>query len=131
MACFLLSALVVISLVLSAEFTKTPGLAANRRTPIQSEINLQNLRLEEGSESGRGAAIREKRFGLVIGNGAYVAANTLRNPPNDARAMSAALREIGFEVAERADLNSREMKKAIIDFGDKLQNNEVGLFYYA
>src|SRR5262249_19267883 len=66
-----------------------------------------------------------------IGNGAYVGANPLRNPQNDARAMGAALRETGFEVVERIDLNSREMKKSIIDFGNKLQNNEVGLFYYA
>jgi uncharacterized caspase-like protein len=132
MARFLLSALVAPALLFSAEITSAHNPGAQYQIFIQPERNLQNLGLEETGESGRSAAaILEKRVALVIGNGAYVTANPLRNPPNDARAMSAALREIGFEVVERIDLNSREMKKSIIDFGNKLLNNEVGLFYYA
>jgi len=132
MARFLLSALVATTLVFSAEITKAPALGAQHQVFIQPEQSLQNHRLEKRSESGqRTRAIREKRFALVIGNGEYAGANPLRNPPNDARAMSTALREIGFDVVERVDLNSWEMKKSIIDFGDKLRSNDVGLFYYA
>jgi Caspase domain len=132
MARFLLSALSVITLVFSAEITRTPAFGSQHQALIQPEQSLQSRRPEERPESGQAAgAIQEKRFALVIGNGAYVGANPLRNPPNDARALSAALREIGFEVVERINLNSREMKKAIIDLGNKLQANDVGLFYYA
>src|SRR5262245_7447681 len=132
MARFLLSALVATTLVFSAEITKAPALGAQHQVFIQPEQSLQNHRLVKRSESGtRTGVIREERFALVIGNGEYVSATPLRNPPNDSRAMSAALREIGFEVIERVNLNSREMKKAIIDFGNKLQANDVGLFYYA
>jgi caspase domain-containing protein len=132
MARFLLSALSVIALVFSAEITRTPALGSQLQTLIQPEQNPQTRQSEKRSESGqRTAAIQEKRVALIIGNGAYVGANPLRNPPNDARAMSAALREIGFEVVERIDLNSREMKRAVIEFGNKLQTNDVGLFYYA
>ena len=132
MARFLLSALVATTLVFSAEITKAPALGAQHQVFIQPEQSLQNHRLEKRSESGqRTGVIREERFALVIGNGEYVSATPLRNPPNDSRAMSAALREIGFEVIERVNLNSREMKKAIIDFGNRLQANDVGLFYYA
>jgi hypothetical protein len=118
MARFLLSALGVITLVFSAEIERTPALAAHHQISIQSE-------------PAQKPAIQEKRVALIIGNGSYVGANPLRNPPNDARSMSAALRQIGFDVIERIDLNTREMKRAVIDFGNKLRSNDVGLFYYA
>jgi len=40
----------------------------------------------------------DARLALVIGNGPYVNVTRLPNPPNDARAIARALREIGFEV---------------------------------
>jgi hypothetical protein len=132
MARFLLSALSVIALVFSAIITITPALGRQHQSLIQPERSQQNRLLEERPKPGPSASsVQEKRFALVIGNGAYVGANLLRNPPNDARAMSASLREIGFDVVERINLNSREMKKAIIDLGNKLKTNDVGLFYYA
>jgi Caspase domain len=132
MARFLLSALSVIALVFSAEITRTPALGSQHEILIQPGRSPQSRRPEESPESGqRPGATQEKRFALVIGNGEYAGANPLRNPPNDARAMSVALREIGFDVIERTNLNSREMKKAIIDLGNKLKANDVGLFYYA
>lgn len=124
MARFLISALGVIALVFSAEITKTPALGNQERILRQPEQSLQNS--QPGKQSDQ-----EKRVALIIGNGAYVGAAPLRNPPNDARAMSAALRAIGFDVIERVDLKSREMKRAVIEFGNKLRTNDVGLFYYA
>jgi len=43
----------------------------------------------------------EQRMALVIGNGDYANA-PLRNPPNDAVAMAAALRACGFNVIEKS-----------------------------
>ncbi len=77
------------------------------------------------------ATVSEKRVALVIGNGAY-AKGRLKNPPNDARAMAAALREVGFEVQEVIDADKVRIQRAMRDFGKKLrERGGVGLFYYA
>lgn len=72
----------------------------------------------------------EKRFALVIGNGSYQIGK-LKNPPNDARAMTAALGNLNFEVAGFTNLTQVEMKQAISAFGQKLSQGGVGLFYFA
>jgi uncharacterized caspase-like protein len=72
----------------------------------------------------------QKKAALVIGNGNYLT-SILANPENDAKAMSAVLKKIGFEVFEYENLNQSQMKKAIDDFGLKLKNVDVGLFFYA
>lgn len=72
----------------------------------------------------------EHRVALVIGNGAYT--NTpLRNPVNDARAMAAVLKTLGFAVIIRENAGDRAMRRAIIEFGDRLRPGGVGLFFYA
>ena len=73
----------------------------------------------------------EKRLALVIGNGKYVYCNELSNPTNDSKGMKAALQKVGFDVLEYENLNQAQMKKAIDDFGVKLKNYTVGLFFYA
>jgi formylglycine-generating enzyme required for sulfatase activity len=73
----------------------------------------------------------EARVALVIGNGAY-AKGRLKNPPNDARAMAAALRELDFEATEVIDADKVKIQRAIRDFGKRLkETGGVGLFYYA
>ncbi|HKO63556.1 MAG TPA: caspase family protein [Pyrinomonadaceae bacterium] len=72
-----------------------------------------------------------RRVALVIGNGAYTAAPGLKNPPNDARDMAAMLKTLGFEVSSGVNLNQREMKRLIREFGMKLKGGGSGLFYYA
>src|SRR5204863_26560 len=48
--------------------------------------------------STRPITLTERRVALVIGNGKYVSQGHLDNPRNDAEAVSAALREIGFQA---------------------------------
>ncbi|MFZ2448456.1 MAG: SUMF1/EgtB/PvdO family nonheme iron enzyme [Syntrophobacteraceae bacterium] len=72
----------------------------------------------------------ERRAALVIGNGAYGTA-PLRNPLNDARAMGQALKDLGFEVVLRENLDQKEMKREIQSLGQRLQKGGVGLFYFA
>jgi Flp pilus assembly protein TadD len=72
-----------------------------------------------------------KRLALVIGNGAYTSAPPLRNPPNDARDMAATLRTLGFDVTSGINVNQRDMKRLIREFGQKLKSGGSGLFYYA
>ena len=76
------------------------------------------------------ASSQEKRLALVIGNGNY-AKNALANPVNDAKSIEEALKGIGFEVQRFDNLGQKEMARAIDDFGNKLRNYDVGLFFYA
>lgn len=72
----------------------------------------------------------ERRVALVIGNGAYKD-SPLKNPANDARAMGAALKGLGFEVDMVVNAGRKEMLAAVRTFGQKLTGGGVGLFYYA
>ena len=81
-----------------------------------------------------GAALAEKRIALVIGNGGYARVGFLSNPPNDARLIAQTLRGLGFEVIDRIDADQKTMKRAVSDFGDRLEaagKDTIGLFYYA
>ncbi|WP_181707225.1 caspase family protein [Chthonobacter rhizosphaerae] len=73
----------------------------------------------------------EKRVALVIGNGAYTGIAALTNPANDARAVATKLRALGFDTVEAIDANDTAMKKAIREFASRLDEADVGLFYYA
>jgi hypothetical protein len=75
--------------------------------------------------------VSQKRLALVIGNSAYQHGGTLRNPINDARAMKTALEKLGFTVMKCENCSQNDMKRMIDDFGSKLQNYDVGLFFYA
>lgn len=73
-----------------------------------------------------------RRVALVIGNSGYAHVGALTNPKNDARAVAAALRRLGFaEVMERYDLNREAMGKALKDFGDLAAGSEWALVYFA
>ncbi len=72
------------------------------------------------------------RQALVIGNSAYASAGVLRNPVNDAKAISNTLEQLGFKVTTVTDADQREMEQSIRNFGKQLRDyNGVGLFYYA
>lgn len=90
---------------------------------ISSAYTQQRQLIQEDSRS-------VKRVALVIGNSAYETA-PLKNPVNDAQDMAQTLRELGFEVIYRENLNQTNMKRAIREFGAKIRNGGVGLFYYA
>jgi hypothetical protein len=71
------------------------------------------------------------KVALVIGNGKYVNATPLPNPPNDARAVSAALGAIGFEVTQGQDLDRNGMEGLVRDFLRKADGAKVALLFYA
>jgi formylglycine-generating enzyme required for sulfatase activity/uncharacterized caspase-like protein len=72
----------------------------------------------------------QKRVALVIGNADYPRA-PLVNPVNDAADLSAALRRLGFDVIERRNRTSEDLKRDLIEFQDRLGPGAVGLFYFA
>jgi hypothetical protein len=72
----------------------------------------------------------ESRVALIIGNAAYKAA-PLKNPINDARAMGRALKTVGFDVTVVNDGDQKALKRAILEFSQRLAKGGVGLFYYS
>jgi hypothetical protein len=75
----------------------------------------------------------EKRIALVIGNSTY-SNGPLLNPANDARLISNELNNYGFDVITRLNADQKTMKRALEEFGRRLQDagpDSVGLFYYA
>jgi Caspase domain/TPR repeat/Tetratricopeptide repeat len=71
------------------------------------------------------------RLALVIGNGAYVNATALANPPNDAAVVAKTLREIGFEVIEGTNLDRAGMERVVREFLRKAPGARLTLLYYA
>ena len=73
---------------------------------------------------------QKRRVALVIGNANYPM-SILANPVNDAIDIEALLKSSGFQVKRYSDLDQMAMKRVIDEFGNSLNNAEVGLFFYA
>lgn len=72
----------------------------------------------------------EIRTALVIGNAAYRVA-PLKNPINDAQAVAAALKALGFQVIMRENATQREMLDGLREFSNRARKSQVRLIYYA
>ncbi|WP_315738098.1 MULTISPECIES: caspase family protein [unclassified Bradyrhizobium] len=77
------------------------------------------------------AAKADRRVAFVVGNGAYKSVAQLPNPPVDAKAMAATLRNVGFDVVEGTNLTRDKMTEKLLDFGRKAQGADIAVFYYA
>ena len=82
--------------------------SALRRRLLLSAVSAGSLLLPASLASwaqseGAVKLLRTPKRALVIGNAAYRSEGALRNPVNDADAVSAALQAFGFEVARRLD----------------------------
>jgi len=73
----------------------------------------------------------ERRLALVVGNSNYEFVPHLRNPLNDASSIAKVLTQAGFSVMLRNNLNQKQFKKAVREFGEQLPSADVGLFFYA
>lgn len=68
---------------------------------------------------------------LLIGNSAYGGDLDLRNPVNDATDVAESLKDVGFTVNLRTNLDLAGMEDALVEFRRSLQEGDVALFYYA
>lgn len=78
----------------------------------------------------------EKRVALIIGNSNYSKAgmSDLANTKNDARDIAIVLKQKGFSLiggGVQIDLTRQDMLERILDFGDQLGPDTIGLFFYA
>lgn len=74
-------------------------------------------------------ASAETRIALVIGNGEY-SFSPLANPPEDARIITDALDDTGFDVIQLKNANQKKMKQAVREFSERLKaaDKPVALF---
>jgi TPR repeat protein len=77
------------------------------------------------------AAETPRRVALVVGNTAYAALPQLRNPANDAAALTETLTKIGFEVVSVSDATRDSLTAAADRFGEISRGAEVAVFYFA
>jgi len=72
------------------------------------------------------------RKALVVGNSRYRALPPLKNPANDAAALSSRLAETGFSVDRQLDTSKSVFESAIQEFVARVSKDKcVGLFYFA
>ncbi len=76
-------------------------------------------------------ASASKRVALVIGNADYKHTAPLKNPKNDADAVSEVLKHLDFEVLKGTDLTHRQFGRTVAKFRRMLAGAEVALFFYA
>src|SRR5215472_15021194 len=77
-------------------------------------------------------ALADKRVALVLGNSAYQNVPPLANPVNDAALMAQTLKDAGFNVVDfRQNLSTLETRRALRDFGDKANDADIAVVYYA
>ena len=70
------------------------------------------------------------RVALVIGNSRY-AKKPLQNPPNDAQAMAALLKQQGFTVTTKTDLDLKGFRREVNTFLTQGREADLRLFYYS
>ena len=74
----------------------------------------------------------QKKFALVIGNSKYVKPiSALRNPVRDSNEIAAVLKDCGFSVTHKTDLDSTAFTSVIADYKAVSRGAEVALIYYS
>jgi len=76
-------------------------------------------------------ALAAKRVALVIGNNDYTEVPKLEKAAGDARAISATLTGLGFDVITLLDANRSRMSRALVDLETRVSPGDTVLFYFA
>ncbi|MFN8334877.1 MAG: caspase family protein [Cyclobacteriaceae bacterium] len=98
---------------------------------ISKDLYLNSEPARQKTATKENSVQYNKRIALVIGNADYTAASKLKNTLNDAKAMTATLKGLGFDVTTIENGNYETIKNAIYAFGDRIQDVDVSLFFYA
>lgn len=83
-----------------------------------------------GAMQVNAAAAEPAKRALVLANSAY-ASGPLKNPRADAALIANALRDTGFTVEQRAELDRAALFAAVRAFADGLPEGAIALVYYA
>ncbi len=72
-----------------------------------------------------------RRVALIIGNSAYTDGMALANPVNDANAMAASLKRLGFDVVLATNATKADMSEAMYRFAVKSEGADAAFVFYA
>ena len=97
----------------------------NHKLASQKKITVTRIATTQKGVS------QKRRLALIIGNADYTHGAGLTNPVHDARAIASILKKLNFQVIIRENLSQKDMKRSIDQFGQKLHEHDVGLFFYA
>ncbi len=107
--------------------------SSDRGMPVGNSITKSpsnNSEQRDFTVSSANKSSSMKKLALVIGNSNYSEA-PLKNPVNDARSIARTLQNLGFTVIAKENLTQEGMNEAVREFGDKLGEGMIGLFYFA
>ena len=84
-----------------------------------------------GTEQSADVAKKQSRLALVIGNGHYPDASApLSQPINDARALTATLRQNGFDVDVVEDASKDDMQRAVGRLKSRIKHDSVVMLFF-
>ena len=106
------------------------GRANAKITRMQAETDALRKQPAEVRPPAAYAAVNEAHA-LVIGNSAYAGSNRLANPVNDAPAMLAKLRSLGFKVTEIPNASREQLVRGLSDFSRTAARADLTLLFYA
>ena len=104
--------------------------AAAEIARIRAEADAERKKLAQTRPMQNLAAVQEAHA-LVIGNSAYPGNNRLANPVNDAAAISAQLRSLGFKVTEISNASREQMVRGLSEFNKSAARADLTLLFYA
>ena len=112
-------------------------LSSNSKISTSSEIKIpvsstpQNLATAISSERPKVIINSGKRRALLIGNDSYKFAPKLLNAREDATALSDSLKNVGFQVTLKLDLNEKDMKAALRTFAAQVEGGDEVVVFFA
>ena len=116
----------------AAATTEAPAAAA-ARTPLKLP-DLRDLGLDVPRPVKAASALLgmgRQRLALVVGIGTVGTRSVVDSASRDSQAVAAALREGGFVVMLREDLNGADLRAVLKEFHDRLQPGGLGFVYVA
>lgn len=105
------------------------GLAKNRQQQYAPKLTVPSPAQVQGKPHNQS---KSDKMALIIGNSQYQnVQDSLKNPVNDAKAIAARLKELGFETEILLNANLDTMLEAINRARSKVSANGTLVFYYA
>lgn len=117
------------SITLTVAFAGLVSLALGAHAALNKHV-LDSARAAVGLETTQ-AVQNSSRLALVIGNGHYPdAGSPLLQPINDARAVTHALRQDGFDVDVIEDATRDDMTRAVARLRNKIKSDSTVMLYF-
>ena len=104
--------------------------ALKRQKELEEQLKFAKEALNKDTKPKTESSMLRARA-LVIGNASYSGSSKLPNPANDASAMSAKLKELGFVVDMVLDANRNSLVSSLSKFAKTASDADISLLFYA